>query len=220
MIVWALSLLGLLAAVVPSFQQFQNHLFHLLGRVAFREILMQLVAGERYPVKLAFLLFRHDGAHHVDGQMPSLAEFLQPLRLGDYSEKKELMNVDEIEVTPSITVHLEGAVLKEGDYTFDEVMTIEEMLELVGTSAEADLNQVALKELISPELLVYVPYQKEGLISLNHGTFEELQTIKGIGPKKAQAIIDGRPYTCLEDLMNVKGIGETTYRKLREYFCL
>lgn len=152
--------------------------------------------------------------------MKTILCLLSILLLGYYSEKKELMNVDEIEVTPSITVHLEGAVLKEGDYTFDKVMTIEEMLELVGTSAEADLNQVALKEMITPELLLYVPYQKEGLISLNHGTIDELQTIKGIGPKKAQAIIEGRPYTCLEDLMNVKGIGETTYRKLREYFCL
>ena len=79
MMVWALSLLGLLAAVMPSFQQFQDHLFHLLGRVAFWEIPMQLFAGERYPVKLAFLLFGHDGAHHVNGQMTFLAEFLQPL---------------------------------------------------------------------------------------------------------------------------------------------
>lgn len=140
--------------------------------------------------------------------------------LGYYSEKKEWQSVEEIEIVISITVHLEGAVLKEGDYTFDEVMTIEEMLEKVGTLEEASLENVPLSEEITPELLLYVPYQKEGLISLNEASYEELQTIKGIGPKKAQAIIDGRPYTCIEDLMNVSGIGETTYRKLREYFCL
>ncbi len=140
--------------------------------------------------------------------------------LGYYSEKRNLFDVSEIENTPSITVHLEGAVSKEGDYTFTEVLSIEEMLERVGTLENAALDQVPLQEKITPELLLYVPYQKEGLISLNHASSEELQTIKGIGPKKAELIIEGRPYTCLEDLMDVKGIGEKSYRKFREYFCL
>lgn len=142
------------------------------------------------------------------------------LLFGYFSERKDIINVESIEVATSITVHLEGAVLKEGDYTFDEIMSIGEMLENVGTLEDADLSQVPINKKITPELLLYVPYQKEGLISLNQASLEELETIKGIGPKKAQAIIDARPYTCLEDLMNVKGIGEKTYRKFREYFCL
>ena len=142
------------------------------------------------------------------------------LMLGYFSNSKQLTKVDEMEVTPSMTIHVEGAVSKEGDYTFEEVVTIKEALSHIGTLEKADLSQIPLQNTITPELLIYVPYQKEGLISLNHASIEELQTIKGIGPKKAQAIIEGRPYTCLEDLMNVKGIGQTTYRKLREYFCL
>lgn len=142
------------------------------------------------------------------------------LCLGYYSEKKEMVNVQEVEINPTLIVTVEGAVVKEGNYTFDKQMTIEEMLKNVGVLENADLSLIPLYQMIEPEKLIYVPFKKEGRISLNNASLEELQTIKGIGPKKAQAVIDGRPYTCLEDMMKVKGIGLATYRKWRELFCL
>lgn len=53
-------------------------------------------------------------------------------------------------------------------------------------------------------------------IDINSATLEELQTIKGIGPKLAQAIIDGRPYKEIQDLLKVKGIGEKTLKKFED----
>ena len=54
-------------------------------------------------------------------------------------------------------------------------------------------------------------------IDVNSATLEELQTIKGIGPKLAQAIIDARPYKEIQDLLEVKGIGEKTLKKFEEF---
>ncbi len=57
-------------------------------------------------------------------------------------------------------------------------------------------------------------------ISINSATLEELDSLDGVGPSTAQKIIDSRPYTILEDLLNVSGIGELTFNKFKENICL
>ena len=62
--------------------------------------------------------------------------------------------------------------------------------------------------------------EKSSLININTALVEELATLEGIGESKAKAIVDYRlqngPFEKIEDIMNVSGIGEKAYEKIKD----
>lgn len=54
-------------------------------------------------------------------------------------------------------------------------------------------------------------------ININTATKDELDELFGIGPVRAQAIIDARPFAKPEDIMKVKGIKEGEYAKIKDH---
>ncbi|WP_018606335.1 ComEA family DNA-binding protein [Uliginosibacterium gangwonense] len=56
-------------------------------------------------------------------------------------------------------------------------------------------------------------------VNINTATEQELQTLPGVGPAKAKAIIDYRTtkgnFKTVDDLKNVKGIGDKTFDKFK-----
>jgi competence protein ComEA len=58
-------------------------------------------------------------------------------------------------------------------------------------------------------------------INLNEASVDQLQTLDGVGPATASAIIEYREvnggFESVEELKNVKGIGDKKLQKLSEY---
>lgn len=62
--------------------------------------------------------------------------------------------------------------------------------------------------------------EEKALVNLNTAKAEDLAKLPGIGPVRAQAIIDARPYNSIADLAKVKGIKEGVIAKIKNLVTL
>lgn len=78
------------------------------------------------------------------------------------------------------------------------------------------------KMLLALLVLLSFSFNAVAAVNLNTATQAELESVKGIGPVKAQAIIDYRKqngnFKSVDDLDNVKGFGDKSVAKLKSEF--
>ena len=98
-------------------------------------------------------------------------------------------------------------------------LSVEELLDVdnIGPKTLADIiDLITVSEGSAPP--AHDPAEK---VNINTATAEQLQTLKNIGPAKADAIIAYRtehgPFTSIEDLLKVDGIGEKTLNEIRDH---
>jgi len=81
---------------------------------------------------------------------------------------------------------------------------------------QTDSNKIGLIFLL---LLIGVPVVlascSENQIDINSASLTKLDELYGIGPVKAQSIVDARPFDSIDDLIDVSGIGEVTLQNIK-----
>ncbi|WP_297989122.1 helix-hairpin-helix domain-containing protein [Anoxybacillus sp.] len=159
---------------------------------------------------------------------------IEPLPL-EQQEQQEQQEEKKEEL--SIVVDVKGAVKRVGVYEVAPESRVRDVIQLAGGfTDEADETKVNLAMKVHDEMVIYVPKKGEEIttesatmndasrssakININTATAEQLQTLDGIGPAKASAIIAYReehgPFQKVEDLLHVSGIGQKSLEKIKE----
>lgn len=140
--------------------------------------------------------------------------------------------------TASLTVDIEGSVVSPGVYQLPLDSRIQDALVAAGgLSGSADRDYIAkainLATKLSDGSKIYIPKIGETDKSIGIGTTEvmgrlltqinvnsaseqDLDSLPGIGPVTAQKIMNGRPYSSINDLLDKKIVGSKVFDQIKE----
>ena len=142
-----------------------------------------------------------------------------------------------------LIVHITGAVVDPGVYSQPPGSRVMDAIQAAGgLTTDADSTLINLAKMVEDGMQIWVPKQLVGdletinpekvqenpvagnlgtLININTATQTELETLPGIGPVTAEAIIQYRqengPFSEIQGIQAVSGIGPVTFEKIREF---
>lgn len=151
---------------------------------------------------------------------------------GVYQLDSNLTVNDAIKIAGGLTKDADTSIINLAKKITDEMVIIIYTKEEVKNSNVVDtVIKIVEKECICPniqndgclndDIKDNISNKDEKLVNINTATLEELETISGIGESKAKSIIEYRQknglFEKIEDIMNVEGIGESLYEKIKIY---
>ncbi|HEO0979235.1 TPA: helix-hairpin-helix domain-containing protein [Streptococcus agalactiae] len=210
------------------------------------EIVLEKIKSHKWEttgIIVGLLLFgilglNHFGTHHKEDNLNINLE----KKVSTIIEKKvPMISHVKDKVSNQVTVDVKGAVNHPGVYSLPSQSRVTDAIKRAGgLSNLADSKSVNLAQKLQDETVIYVAQKGEkitvveeekanniatqgnskGKINLNKADLSSLQTISGVGAKRAQDILDYRDsqggFKTIDDLKNVSGIGEKTLEKLRQ----
>jgi len=125
----------------------------------------------------------------------------------------------------TILVEVKGAVAEEKVYRLKAYSTIENLLEVIELNNDADISNLNKTMVLKDKDVIVINAKSEiDKVSINSATLDQLTSLPNIGEKIAQRIIDYRTqvssFRSIEDIMNVKGIGEKMFEKIKDLITL
>lgn len=140
----------------------------------------------------------------------------------------ENSSVNEISAESNIySVSISGSVVNPGTYTVTKDSNLGYLISLAGGLKEdADITSFNSSATLVNGGNYYISYIRvgENKISINSANQAQLDTLPGIGEVFAKRIIEYRSkngqFKTIEELKNVKGIGESLFESLKDLVCL
>lgn len=145
---------------------------------------------------------------------------------------------EQIDSSGKVVIDIKGEVHYPGVYEIDLSARVTDVIRMAGGFTEnADQLQINLAQKVQDEMVIFVPKLGEeapitqltsihtggdgdNMVRINQASLEEIVSLQGIGPAKAQSILDYReengPFKQIEDLLEVNGIGEKTLENIRD----
>ncbi|HFU3947075.1 TPA: helix-hairpin-helix domain-containing protein [Streptococcus suis] len=185
-----------------------------------------------------FLIFSQPAKSDQTG----LTDFPQTEQTLSSQEQTDGSSTASSEEPSQLVVDVKGAVAKPGLYTLAAGARVNDAVKAAGgLTSQSDPKSINLAQKLSDEAVVYVASKDENIsvvasttassamsqegneskVNLNTATEADLQTISGIGAKRAADIVAYREanggFKSVDDLNNVSGIGDKTMESIRPY---